>query len=167
MLGGSPLGLAPLGLWGLDLGPVDAGPTTLRGAIFARLGASTALAGVVGDRIFHGRAPQRKAWPAVVFHAPAKAYGHNLGGGDGTSTATVQVDCWAATPAQAEAAAEAVRLAFQGFRGAVGSVEFMGVFVDDVGETVERDSPGADDWTYRTIITLDARHRVSIPTMEG
>lgn len=167
MLAGPPLALAPLGLWGLDLGQDDPGPATLRAAIFARLGSSTALAGVVGDRIFHGRVPQRKAWPAVVFHAPARAYGHNLGGGDGTSTATVQIDCWATKPGQAEAAAEAVRLAFQGYRGRVGSVEFLGVFVDDVGETVERDSPGADDWTYRTIITLEARHRVSIPTMEG
>ncbi|HEY1118779.1 MAG TPA: DUF3168 domain-containing protein [Acidimicrobiales bacterium] len=164
MLGGSPLGLAALGLRGLDLAPADPGPATLRAAVHARLMGSAALAAVVDDRVFHARIPQRKDWPAVVFTTPSRSYGSNLGGGDGTSTANVQVDCWAPTADAAERAAEAVRLAFHGYRGRVGSVEFLGCFVDDVGEIVTQDSPGKDAWTYRHLLMIDATHRVPNPT---
>lgn len=157
-LGGIEVG----GEWAASAG--WAGPATLRAALYARLLDSAALAAVVGDRVFHARIPQRKDFPAVVFTTPSRSYGHNLGGGDGTSTANVQVDCWAATAVAAEEAAEAVRLAFQGFRGRVGSVEFTACLVDDVGEIVTQDSPGKDAWTYRHLLMIDATHRVSIPT---
>lgn len=165
MFGAYPLATVPLAWRAAPDGPPpDPGPTTLRAAIHARLTASAALAAIVGPRVFHARLPQRSTFPAVVFSIPSQDFGHNLGGGDGTSTASVRVDCWAARPDDSEAAAEAVRLAFQGHRGSVGSVAFLRCLVDDQAETVERDPPGSDAWTYRQILMIDATYRVSIPT---
>lgn len=147
----------------VDVAPLDSGPATLREAVFALLSDSAELTAVVGPRVFHGRIPQRSSFPAVVFTLPSSDHGVNLGGGDGTATATVQIDCWASRPDQSEDAAEAVRMAFHGRRGTVGTVDLLRCLVEDVGATVERSGTGLDDWTYRHILMIDATHRVRIP----
>lgn len=79
----------------------------------------TALAGV---RMYPRKLPQGPTLPAIAYQRIDTRRLHDLDGPDGLPRARVQLSMWAASVADAEALAAAVRARLDGYRGAWGDV---------------------------------------------
>ena len=81
--------------------------------IRARLGASVALAAIVGAKIYSGRAPQNTAAPFVVVQRISGFFATALDGAIGIKSGRFQIDCYGASYAQALDMSLAVTAAVQ------------------------------------------------------
>jgi len=90
----------------------------------ARLVADSGISAIT-TRIRLSRSEQSDALPRVVVHKISSQHEHHMLAATGKATARVQIDCYANSPVSADALAEAVRQALDGFRGTMNS----GVFV--------------------------------------
>ncbi len=101
--------------------------------------------------------------PAVTFAVVANVPGRNLRGADGTSRATIRINCWARSQPDVDAMVEAIRNRLDGFAGLVGRVEFLGAWVESLDDLDEAPAHATDQVVYRVMITLECVVRVSIP----
>ena len=106
-------------------------------AIVAHLVADLNVTALVGTRIYPKLLPQSPAYPAVVLHLISGGTDHTHDGPDGIAEVRYQIDCLAPTIAAATAAAEAVRVALDGYQGTMGGAG--GVLVDSVFLVDSRD----------------------------
>lgn len=74
----------------------------------AALMASTALTGLVGDRVHWKKLPDRAALPSVILHRYGAERVNTLAGRSPTTGWRVQFDCWAGTDEAAGAVRDAV-----------------------------------------------------------
>jgi hypothetical protein len=81
--------------------------------IFSILTGYTAVAAVVGTRVYPLVLPQKAALPAVSYLRVDGVQDSNLSGNSGLEVVRVQIDCWAETYAGAKALASAVSEAMQ------------------------------------------------------
>lgn len=171
MLAGQPLATAPLAWRPAASTPVDPGPTTLRDAVRKLLRDDAAVFAIVGERIRYARSGRSDPEPRITYTVPSRLHGRDLDGPDDTSDARVRVSVWAAgTPSgsiEAEALAEAVRLALDGFSGWVGEV-----YVASIDHAVSIDLPeweadGSGASTYQIAMDFMVDHRAPQPAHGG
>lgn len=110
--------------------------------LLALLAADAAVAALVGTRIEWGARRQGAAMPDILLRRIGGGPGETLAGTDGLVVTRVQVDCYAATYAQALAVGRAVEAALHAHRGG----GFQGVFLagrreEREGGTNEADRP--------------------------
>lgn len=74
-------------------------------------------------RVYPGFAPQGVSLPHVVLNTISDVSDHDMDGANGWTEARVQVDCYARTVDDAEALAEVIRLACDGYKGTMGAAE--------------------------------------------
>lgn len=87
-------------------------------AFRALLTGSAAVTAIVSTaRINWGAHPQGAALPGIVLNTVADAEGLTYSGPDGLSQGRVQVDCYAASYAEAKELSRAVRTVLHGYRG--------------------------------------------------
>jgi len=84
------------------------------------LAGDSAIAALVGARIYPALLPQPPTFPALTYQVVSGFRHTQMDGPPGVNRARLQIDCWAATYIGAEALADAVRLALDGFKGMVG-----------------------------------------------
>ena len=108
----------------------------LQEAVYTRLSTDATVSGLVGTRIYPVLAPEGVALPYITYQRIAVDHVESVAGSSGLANALVQVDCWAASYAGANALGEAVRLRMQGFRGTVGSQDIQAVLLSS-----DRDAP--------------------------
>lgn len=111
----------------------------MEAAIIALMLAHAPLTALVGGRIKPVVRGQGQPLPAVVFNRITGARDMTMAGPSGTAESLVQIDCYGETYAATKAVANAVRGVLSGYRGTVGGVEVLGVFLES-----ERDSFDAD-----------------------
>jgi hypothetical protein len=87
-------------------------------------------------------------------------------GGDGIPAASFQLDCYAATAAECDTLAEAVRTSLDGFHGAMGSGEkdVRGVFLVSVRDGQEESIGGVAAGIYRTSMDFTIRYGETVPS---
>lgn len=137
---------------------------TLREAVRAWLASQPALTSVV-QGIYFAQPSQLAAYPCCVIMVPARQYGHNLAGADGTSTATFEISVFGLYESQAIAGIEAVRNFADGFRGVQSGVAILSCLLDDEEDaTPVRPPDGSDQFIYQATVDYKVKHRVPSPT---
>lgn len=84
--------------------------------------AGSAVAALVGTRMYPRMLPQTPTLPALVYQRIDTRRLHDLAGPDGLPRPRMQVTCWAPLPLSASGLAAAVRQRLDGYRGAMGTV---------------------------------------------
>lgn len=120
--------------------------------LVARLEADSGVDAIAGDRIYPDRLPDPPTLPALVWQQISGPRLYHLGGAAGRSEPRYQVDCWAATKAQAKALSAAVRSSLSGFSGLLATVRAT-IKLDN-----ERDDYDATVEAYRVILDFTASH---------
>lgn len=105
-------------------------------ALISLLLADTAVAAIVGRRVFVGRRPQTAGLPVVVIHRISGAPEYAGDGEAGIASLLFQIDCWATTYGQAKLLARAVTGLLSAFSGTIDAVEVQFITLD-----AERDDP--------------------------
>ena len=111
-------------------------------AIITRLLADSAVAALVGERVYPIRADQGSALPRLVVTKISGRDDYTMAGPSGLREGRVQVDCYndATLGAAANTAlASAVRLALGGLTATVGATRLQGVFLDSERDLFEPD----------------------------
>lgn len=130
--------------------------------LLAYLKTKAAITSLVGSganaRIRPGRLMQSDALPAIRYSIPGGGSVEHLDGISGTATPTLQIDCYGSTWAQAYQLCEAVRLALQCFRGAMGSTFVNGVSLVNRFYLYEPDAGASDQGKHRFILTFNVAH---------
>lgn len=137
---------------------------TIRAAIKQYLGGQAALTAIVEDRIFPVARPQSSDLPAIVFKRLNGAHAHWITGGAGRADPRFMVDCLAATYADADTLAEAVRTVMQGFSGTVNGVVITSVILDDEADDIDEPQDGTDRVAFHIPLIFKIQYRESIPT---
>ena len=103
-------------------------------AIFARLGAVSAVTALIASRVYPFPAPADGARPYVTYQMIGNPRERALDGVTGLARARMQLNCWAVTPVEAESLAEAVRQALEGYAGTAGGVTVKHARSEDEGD---------------------------------
>lgn len=120
----------------------------------ARLTSWEPLAALVGDRIAWGWRQQGVGFPAVTLSRIDPGHQYTMTGRIRTTDALVQIDCWAASKAQAAETERAVVAALDTFKAA----PFRGAFITGGGDhTEDGDGPRPDGTTEIHRARLDVR----------
>ncbi len=93
---------------------------TVSAALYDLLSADTAVAALVGTRIYPKKAPQGVARPYVVYHKTTRRPSQTLTGYS-IARGIWQIDAWAESFDTAETIGTAIEGALDGFRGDAGS----------------------------------------------
>lgn len=97
---------------------------SIRAAIYSHLTTTASITDTLSsttDVFGPGTFPDSPPEKYIVIHQISKVPERHLGGGSGIARVRVQFDCWADTPEDADAIAEALRESLDNFRGALGT----------------------------------------------
>lgn len=130
----------------------------LPSAVRARLANDAAVSGVVGTRVYPMIRPQGSGLPAIRLQFPSNLPERVLKGEEGTATARVQIDCFAATFGVSWQLAEKAKAAMLPATTVAGVV-FGGAEADGPNPEPGSDSP--DGYTYWTRVDLLVRYRLA------
>lgn len=143
----------------------------LEQALYAKLMGSTPVGLYVQGRIFYAVLPQTldlgRHGPALTYAVAERTPGHDLGGSDGTMTATLRIAAWAYREDMADRITEAVRNLLDGPPRSWGNGTMQVISCMQVDETDIPGMPrtGTDQWTYQIASDYSVKYRVTIPTL--
>lgn len=127
-------------------------------AMRARLIGDATLTGLIGARIYPGKAPQDPTLPYVVYHRISTTRTPTLNGPTLVPETRIQMDIIATSQASAELVATAIRNRIDGYTGTSASVSVLSSVVEDemdMDETIE----GSDSIYYRVVMDVLIQHR--------
>ena len=130
-------------------------------ALRARLIDDATLSGLVGTRIYPGRAPQKPTLPYIVYHRISTIRSATLDAGN-TKVPEVRLQCdvIATTQSEVETILNQMRLVMDNFQGTSSGVVVLGVSVSD-----EQDQPeffeGSDTVFYHSSLDFSIIYRES------
>lgn len=118
--------------------------------LVARLRAFAGLSALVGTRIRPHVLGQGETYPAVTYYVTSQVDADHLRGPGGLPATEMTFDCYASTYGQAEAVADQIRLALDGYRGLMGSTRVqMALVVDARGEGYDWPDDASQSGYYR------------------
>lgn len=128
-------------------------------ALRARLIADATMAGLVGNRIYPGRAPQKPTMPYIVYHRISTVRAATLDTGNAkVPEVRIQCDVIASSQSEVETVLSRMRVVMDNFRGTSSGVTVLGVSVDD-----EQDQPefyeGSDTVFYHSSLDFSIIYR--------
>ncbi len=130
-------------------------------ALRARLIDDGTLSGLVGTRIYPGRAPQKPVLPYIVYHRISTVRSATLDAGN-TKVPEVRMQCdvIATTQSEVETIMNQMRIVMDNFQGTSAGVTILGVSVSD-----EQDQPefyeGSDTVFYHSSLDFSIIYRES------
>jgi len=137
---------------------------SLRGALLEYLGAEAGITALVSGRLYWKRRPQGSGLPALVCSRITGGYGHLLDGGSGHAQPLVQISVLALSNTAAEAVADVVREAMQGFAGDWSGTLVTSVLLRNEIDLDDPDQVGGDVGTHEIALDYEIQHAVSVPT---
>jgi hypothetical protein len=137
-------------------------------ALYTILSGFAGLTALVSTRIYPRRAPQEVTAPYVIFQRISTIRDHSHSGPSGLANPRYQFDAYAATPEEADAISDQIRLALDGYTGTVTSGEspalFPDVWIQGIFAEDERDITFDDKAElHRTSSDFFIFHRESVP----
>lgn len=133
-------------------------------AIYAKLSGDSAVRALVGDRIYPARTPQDTTLPKIVFTTITEGRAPTMAGSSGAVNPRIQIDCWADSNAGADALADAVRLALDGYRGTVASVQIRSCFLDSKRDAIVEPRDGTEQRIFGRSMDFSIWHFETVPT---
>ena len=133
-------------------------------AIYTRLSGNAAVRAIVDDRIYPARTPQDTTLPKIVFTTISQGRAPNTAGASGVTNPRIQIDCWADSNAGADALADAVRLALDGYRGTVASVQIRSCFLDAQRDAIVEPRDGGEQRIFGRSLDFNIWHLETVPT---
>lgn len=127
------------------------------GSLYAYLQTRPGLTALVGNRVYPRRRPSGAVFPLITYTRIDTRRGQSHTGPDGLAEPRIQFDIWAADPDTADAVAEQLRLALNGYRGQMGDVEVGSAFV--VGE---HDDDEPELGFYRRVLDVQIQHAEAV-----
>lgn len=112
----------------------------IEAALYSRLTGFAGLSALVSTRVYPATAPQDPTFPLIVYNRISGSRFESLAGSSGLARPRFQFDVYATTYSSAKAVAEQIRLALQGFRGTVASVDIQAVNYNGDSDNYEEDS---------------------------
>lgn len=112
----------------------------IRPALRAALLLESDITDLVESRIYPVLAPQGERRPLIVLTRVSEGEDFVLKGPSGLLQTRVQIDCWAATPDEASALAEAVRARLHGLSGVWLGITISGAFAGSIREDQDRET---------------------------
>jgi len=127
-------------------------------ALRARLIGDATLTGLIGTRIYPGKAPQDPTLPYVVYHRISTTRTPTLNGPTLVPETRIQLDIIATSQASAELVATAIRNRIDGYTGTSASVSVLSSVVEDEQDMSEA-IDGSDSIYYRVVMDVLIQHR--------
>lgn len=137
---------------------------SLESDLFTALQANSGLTALIGDRLYRDRLPQGAAYPAVVYQRISTTHAHHMTAASGLAEARIQFDSWATDAASAEAVAEKIRLALQGFRGDLGSTSVRTCHLENTESGYDPPADSSDVAAHRVSQDFMVAYFESVPT---
>lgn len=100
-------------------------------AVKARLGAVSGVTSLISTRVYPVKLPQSATLPAVTYQRVSTIRENAMAADPGVARTRLQVTCAADSYSGLKAVTEAVRAALQRYRGTVGGVVVLDVFLDN------------------------------------
>ena len=127
-------------------------------AMRARLVSDATITGLVGTRVYPGKAPQDVTLPYVVYSRVSTTRTPTLNGPTNVPETRIQLDVIANSQASAEQVATALRNRLDGFTGVSASVTVLSSVVEDEQDLSEA-IDGSDSLYYRVVMDVLIQHR--------
>lgn len=127
-------------------------------AMRARLVSDATITGLVGTRVYPGKAPQDVTLPYVVYSRISTTRTPTLNGPTNVPETRIQLDVIANSQASAEQVATALRNRLDGFTGVSASVAVLSSVVEDEQDLSEA-IDGSDSLYYRVVMDVLIQHR--------
>lgn len=121
----------------------------LEEAIYYILTEDSGVSALIGTRVYPLVIPQNATLPTVVYQEISSVLTHQMRPMIGLTRARYQFWCWAATYTGADALAEAVRLALDGYSGTANNVRIDSIQLQDESDKIERVVYGVDRYRKR------------------
>ena len=134
-------------------------------SIITYLNTRTGLTSLVSSRIRMMQAEQSDGKnPYVVLHQIDENHEHHMLAASGKAIARIQFDCVAGSPLSASNIAEQVRLALDGYRGAMGTAFISMCHLDTIRNELTAPIEGAHRGRYAVQLDFQIGWTVSVPT---
>lgn len=130
-------------------------PAKLEDAIYSILAADSAVAALVGTRIYVNQAEPRPTQPYITFVRVASESEYSQTGSSGMLTADMQTDCWDDDYDVAKEVDEAVRLALENYAGTIAGITIYTVFVGSSLDNIGLSEPGSETGLNRITRTFE------------
>ena len=136
-------------------------------ALYDYLSTKAGVVAQVSTRVYPDIAPESAVYPFITVTITNETHDHHMQGGSGLANPTIQLDVWAETLPTRVAAAEAVRLSLDGFRGAMGtdSLSIRSCFLVNKSNFQEQDAEGRGNPVYRSSMDFSIWHVETVPTL--
>lgn len=123
---------------------------TLNKEVYTYLKNDAGVAAEVGTKIYPLRAPNSAALPYIVFQRIDDIGRHHHRGAAGLPSASMQITVWGPNSPQETVndAAEAVRLAMDGFQGEMGDLDVRSALLEDQRDLVEDTTDGSEAFKW-------------------
>ena len=99
-------------------------------ALVSHLTNDAGVSALVASRVYPEPVPQNATYPLICYMRIASTHEHVMGGAAGYLEARYQIKCWASSRSAVKTLADAVRLALDGYSGAMGDATVRGIFFD-------------------------------------
>jgi len=106
------------------------------------------------DRILPGGLSERTTLPAISYVMAGSYDNRDFDGGDDLIEGRFRLSIWSGDSEEAALIARDVRQALLGFRGYVGQVGVLGIFLEGEIDMPEDPRDGSDDIAYQIILDL-------------
>jgi hypothetical protein len=106
----------------------------IEAALCALLLEGTAVAALIGTRIYPNQVPQKSAMPAITYQQISGARDYTLDGPSGMTSPRFQINCWAKTYIEVCRLANAVRKRLNGYSGNFNTLIIHVIQLEDVGD---------------------------------
>ena len=112
----------------------------------------------LADVRVYPRTPQKPTFPLIRYQRINAVRNHSLDANVGVTEVTMQIDCMAESYSQAKTLADSVRVIFNGYRGAWGTLQARHVSLDTENDFSEQDGDRVIHWVsqrYRVWTDMD------------
>lgn len=137
----------------------------LRTALITRLDESATYSSLVGTRTYPDWARSSAKFPYVTLTVSGSQVLHQQQGAVGLKMYAIQLDIWAANPAQRDSVFEAVRNILDGWSGTRDGVDIRVVDLQGDSDLTERPSTGSQKPIRRKLVPLEVWFAQPEPTM--
>ncbi len=125
----------------------------------------TALAALIGAKIFVKRASQEASLPYIVYRRlPDVDHHHHMEAAAGLVQEIFQFDVFSTTEKNVETVTEQLRLALDGFRGDMNGENVRSIHIVDEDDEITNPTDGSDDGKFSTRQSYRVTHTESVPT---
>lgn len=131
----------------------------IESALRTHILADAATAAIVGTKLYPIVVPQTTALPYIVYRRTGTERYTEHGSPGGLATATISLDCWAATYEDVKDLAEAVRKTCDGVAGTIGVYEVRAVMVDDESDLPPDFDTGSENPAFGVQLTVSVNFR--------